>query len=205
MAPLLVQPLRSRPARPQHQPVGPAHTSAAPSSSPASPASADVPPARRATTRSTLGSPGRRPASPRCAATHAIPSMRPAPGDVRPPHAQALRPPQRDLLPLRKGEIPPRERPRRPRQVRRRRPTRLAKPSRPDWLRYPHLHRDILARQTLGKECPEPPPVRLTRHWRPPRRPQLHPQTPIRTPPTRHRNSPPLQCCEDHLSPPWLP
>ena len=85
MAPLRVQPLRSRPARPQHQPVGPAHTSAAPSWSPASPASADVPTARRATARCSPGSPGYRPASPHCAAAPAIPSMPSVPGAVRPP------------------------------------------------------------------------------------------------------------------------
>ena len=40
----------------------------------------------------------------------------------------------------------------------------------------------------------------LPRHRRPPRRPQLSAQRPIRTPPTRHRNRPPPSRCDDRLS-----
>ena len=53
--------------------------------SPASPASADAPPARHATAPSWPGTPGRRCASPRCAAARARSSMPPAPADGRSP------------------------------------------------------------------------------------------------------------------------
>jgi len=86
--------------------------------------------------------------------------------------AQALRPRQRDLLPLRKGEIAPRGRPREPWQVRWRHPARLAEPPGPDRLRYPDLHCRVLARQTGRDKCPKPPPVLPSRHRRPFRRPR---------------------------------
>ena len=116
-------------------------------------------------------------------------------------HAVTLRPQQGDLLPFREGQVAPGERLRRPRQVRRRHPARLPEPAEPDRLRDPHLHRRVLARQTCRDERPEPPPILTPRYPRPPRRPQLTPQGPIRTPPTRHRNRPPASCCDDQLRP----
>src|SRR5215218_2132173 len=88
--------------------------------------------------------------------------------------------------------------------MRGRHPARLAKPPEPDRLRDPDLHRRVLARQTCRDERPEPPPMLLPRHRRPPRRPQLSAQGPIRTPPTRHRNRPPPSCCDDRLRPPSM-
>src|SRR5215203_1962684 len=82
-----------------------------------------------------------------------------------------------------------------------RQPARLPEPAEPDRLRDPHLHRRVLARQTCRDERPEPTPILTPRYPRPPRRPQLTPQGPIRTPPTRHRNRPPSSCCDDHLRP----
>ena len=91
------------------------------------------------------------------------------------PHAKTSRPPQRDLLPLGKRQVPPRERLRRAGQMRRRHPTSLSEPAGSERLRHPDLHRRVLARQTLGDERPEPTPMLLPSHRRPPRRPQLSP------------------------------
>src|SRR4051812_22320951 len=105
------------------------------------------------------------------------------------PHPKALRPPQRNLLPLGKGQIPSRERLRRVRQMGWRHPARLTEPTGPDWLRYPNLHRRVLARHARRDERPEPTPMLPPRNRRSPRRPQLAPQGPIRTSPTRHRTT----------------
>ena len=91
------------------------------------------------------------------------------------PHAETSRPPQRDLLPLGERQVPPRGRLRRAGQMRRCHPTRLSEPAGSERLRYPNLHRRVLARQTLGDERPEPTPMLLPRHRRPPWRPQLSP------------------------------
>ena len=65
--------------------AAPARRPAAPRSSRASPASGGGPPAPRATARWSPGTPGRHPASPRCAAALARSSTAPARGGGRPP------------------------------------------------------------------------------------------------------------------------
>src|SRR5689334_10988138 len=79
---------------------------------------------------------------------------------------------------------------------------RLTEPAEAYRLRHPHPHRRVLARQTRRDGRPEPPPILSPRHPRPPRRPQLTPQGPIRAPLTCHRNILP-RCCDDRLNPPY--
>src|SRR3954462_820002 len=81
---------------------------------------------------------------------------------------------------------------------------RLTEPAEAYRLRHPHPHRRVLARQTRRDGRPEPPPILSPRHPRPPRRPQLTPQGPIRAPLTCHRNILP-RCCDDRLNPPSMP
>ena len=100
-----------------------------------------------------------------------------AAGDLS--HPKALRPPQRNPLSLRKGQISRRERLRRTRQMGRRHPARLSEPASSDRQRYPNLHRRVLAREPLRHQHPEPTPVLPPCHTRTPRRPQLTPQHPI--------------------------
>src|SRR4051794_22824934 len=78
---------------------------------------------------------------------------------------------------------------------------RLPDPAEAYGLQPPPPHRRVLARQTRRDGRPEPPPILSPRHPRPPRRPQLTPQGPIRAPLTCHRNILP-RCCDDRLNPP---
>jgi hypothetical protein len=105
------------------------------------------------------------------------------------PNAEALHTQDRKRLPLRKRQIPRRQRLRRWPKRRWWHAARLPEPSRPNRWRHPRAYCRILARPPRRGRRPEPSPVLTTRHPRPPRRPQLTPQGPIRTSPTRHRTT----------------
>ena len=103
---------------------------------------------------------------PRVAALRRSDAVRPTARDRgrRPPqparnllHAQALRPQQRDLLPPSKRKTASRKRLGRARQVRRRHPARRSEPAEPNRLRYPGLHRRVLARQSCRNKRPDLP------------------------------------------------
>ena len=112
---------------------------------------------------------------------------------------------QRDLLALRKRQVSSRGRLRRPPERRWWHPARLPKPAGPNRLRHPHADRRVPARLSRRNQRPEASPVLTPGYSRAARRRRLRPQSPIRTPPTSHRNHPPPWCCDDHLNPPWLP
>ena len=73
---------------------------------------------------------------------------------------------QRDLLALRKRQVPPRERLRRPRKRRWWHAACLPEPAGPYRLRHPHADRRVLARLSCRNHRPEPPPVLTPRHPR---------------------------------------
>jgi hypothetical protein len=143
-----------------------------------------VPIARPATARYSGGNPG-------CVLSRSSVSAQLAQnGRCRPPqptshllHAHGPRPPQRDLLPNRKGEMAPGRRPRRPQPVKWRYFTRHAEPPAADRLQKPPPP-SPRPRSTNPRRST--PAVCLPRHWRPARRLQLAKQSPIRTPPARH-------------------
>ena len=86
-------------------------------------------------------------------------------------HPVALRAPQRDLLPFRERQIPPRQRLRRWRN-RWGHAARLPEPACPHRRRHPRRERRVLTRQPRRNRRPEPPPVLTPRHPWPARRPQ---------------------------------
>src|SRR4051794_10558729 len=110
------------------------------------------------------------------------------------PHAKTSRPPQRDLLPFGKRQVPPRERLRRAGRMRRCHPTRLSEPAGSERRRHPNRHRRVLTRQTLGDERPEPTPMLLPRYRRPPPETSTFPAKldPSTADPPSHHPSTPL-------------
>src|SRR5690606_30533633 len=82
----------------------------------------------------------------------------------------------------------------------------LPEPARPHRRRHTARDGRLVRRQPLRDLDPEPP-LELTTQPRPARRTQLRPTRLSRTPTLRssHSTPPGSRCCDDRLSPPWLP
>jgi len=203
--PSTAPPVRAPQPRPEgsrHPPADLAHTPSAPGASPASPASDAAPPAQHATAPSWPCTPGCRCAWPHCAVARARPSIPPVASSGQPLalHSPGLAATQSPRAPQTTGIIP-------------KAALTTARASM------------VASRPPPGTSGTQPPPTPPRRSPRPSSTvpPQstsrsaagphagllpggqarrLRPQSPIRTPPTSHRNHPPPWCCDDHLNPP---